>query len=247
MSATYEWIFFDYGGTLTVYDDPTEVPGIPADTDGQALTDWFAAMDYKIAATASELQQVFQRAVDADEGEANQVDWAWNETFYVHRMRRIYEQLRIPPPHTDQEMSAAWHFCFWQIFKRTGKRACEGVIGTLTELGKRGYRLGVLSNNNGYVADTLAYNQTLSFFEIVLDSAREGREKPDPEIFRIAARRAGVPCERIFYVGDSYPCDVIGATNAGMGVAWLGGDERPLPARAVKIDRFAELLEHLPG
>ena len=46
MSATYEWIFFDYGGTLPVYDDPAEVPDIPAAAAGQALPDWFAAMDY---------------------------------------------------------------------------------------------------------------------------------------------------------------------------------------------------------
>ena len=43
-----------------------------------------------------------------------------------------------------------------------------------------------------------------------------GVEKPDPEIFRIALRRAGVEAAEAVHVGDLYAVDVVGARRAGL-------------------------------
>jgi HAD superfamily hydrolase (TIGR01549 family) len=193
------------------------------------------------------VQSLTERAHEATEGRPNPLDWVYNETYYVRWMRWIYEQLGISAPVPEHELACAWHFMCWQVGKRYSAPACASVVETLQELRKRGYRLGVLSNNSGYVADALAYSQIGHLFEIVVDSAREGRVKPDPELFRVVARRIGVSCEALLYVGDSYECDVIGATLAGMGAAWIGGDDRPLPERAFRIAKFAHLLLHLPA
>lgn len=243
---SYEWVIFDYGGTLTVRQDYSSVSAKPRNVYGQALVEWFTITGRAAGLNADHVQALTEQAHQTTEGQPNALDWVYNESYYVRWMRQIYGQLGISAPIPEHELACAWHFMCWWVGSRYSVPACPSVVETLEELQKRGYRLGVLSNNSGYVADGILYNAIERFFEIVVDSARENRVKPDPELFRSVARRVGAPCESIFYVGDSYPCDVIGATLVGMGAAWIGGNDRQLPERAVKIDEFAELLEHLP-
>jgi FMN phosphatase YigB (HAD superfamily) len=58
--------------------------------------------------------------------------------------------------------------------------------------------------------------------EFVLDSHFEGVEKPDPEIFRRALQRLGLPPERVVYIGDIYSIDAVGAR-----CRCFAGDHRP--------------------
>lgn len=101
------------------------------------------------------------------------------------------------------------------------------VPGALAALKARGHRLGVVSNSNGTVKAKLVEVGLGGFFEVMLDSAEEGVEKPDPEIFRRALARMGV--EGGWFVGDLYHIDVVGARAAGlspvlMDRAWLRDD-----------------------
>jgi putative hydrolase of the HAD superfamily len=48
-----------------------------------------------------------------------------------------------------------------------------------------------------------------------------GLSKPDPEIFRLAARRAGQPLDGAWMIGDSGAHDILGAVNAGIDSVWL--------------------------
>ncbi|RMG86737.1 MAG: HAD family hydrolase, partial [Candidatus Dadabacteria bacterium] len=59
-----------------------------------------------------------------------------------------------------------------------------------------------------------------------------GAEKPDPEIFHGAARRLGLPPERILHVGDLVREDLLGAQRAGL--------------RAVLVDREGTAPGHRP-
>lgn len=45
--------------------------------------------------------------------------------------------------------------------------------------------------------------------------------KPDPEIFRYAASRAGQPLDGAWMIGDSAEADISGARNAGLPGVWL--------------------------
>lgn len=55
-----------------------------------------------------------------------------------------------------------------------------------------------------------------------------GIRKPDPEIFRLAAVRAGQPLDGAWMIGDSAEADIAGARNAGLPAIWLHRD-RPWP------------------
>jgi putative hydrolase of the HAD superfamily len=48
-----------------------------------------------------------------------------------------------------------------------------------------------------------------------------GIRKPDPEMFRLAAARAGQPLEGAWMIGDSAEADIGGARDAGLPGVWL--------------------------
>ena len=58
-------------------------------------------------------------------------------------------------------------------------------------------------------------------------SERAGSCKPDPAIYRLALRTAGVEPERALFVGDSLGHDVTGPRSLGMRTAWLAPRARP--------------------
>jgi len=80
-------------------------------------------------------------------------------------------------------------------------------------------------------------------FDVVLDSADEGVEKPDPRFFEIALARSGATKETTIHVGDLYHVDVIGARNANLrGVLLDEADLRP-DADCPRVRTLAGLVE----
>jgi putative hydrolase of the HAD superfamily len=100
------------------------------------------------------------------------------------------------------------------------------AVAVLAELRARGFRLGVISNADGRVRDQLARAGLARWFEVVVDSAEAGVQKPDPAIFRLAARRLGLADRAVLYVGDIRDVDVAGAEAAGMAAIWRSPDMR---------------------
>ena len=91
----------------------------------------------------------------------------------------------------------------------------EGTEAALEALSRR-YRLGVVSNANGTVRRKLERVGLGGFFELVVDSAEEGIEKPDARLFHVALERLGARPEHAAYVGDLFKVDVVGALAAGL-------------------------------
>lgn len=79
-----------------------------------------------------------------------------------------------------------------------------------------GLRLGVVSNSDGTVAETLERAGLHGHFEVIVDSHLVGFEKPAPEIFHHALSESGADPERTLHVGDLYDADVVGARAAGV-------------------------------
>jgi putative hydrolase of the HAD superfamily len=70
-----------------------------------------------------------------------------------------------------------------------------------------------------------------------------GIRKPDPEIFRFAAARAGQPLDRAWMIGDSAEADISGARNAGLPGIWLHRG-RPWPLTTFKPGHTAGSFPH---
>jgi len=92
----------------------------------------------------------------------------------------------------------------------------DDVAPTLTELKKRGLIMGLISNIEQDIDETLTRLGLPSWLEIVVTSQDAGANKPQPEIFLEALKRAGVQPAEALYIGDQYQVDVVGANGAGM-------------------------------
>jgi putative hydrolase of the HAD superfamily len=117
----------------------------------------------------------------------------------------------------------------------------ERSAAALERLRSAGLRLGVVSNSDGRVEEALEAAGLREFFDVVVDSALVGVEKPDPRIFHAALDALGVAPEEALYVGDLYEVDVVGARAAGIEAVLLG----PLPAEARDLCRTAASIEEL--
>jgi HAD superfamily hydrolase (TIGR01549 family) len=133
---------------------------------------------------------------------------------------------------------------------RTGHLFSD-VRRTLERLRAEGRRLGVVSNTRSDegLRELLGSVGILRYFTVVMSAGRAGYAKPHPEIFRRAAREAGVESAEAFYVGDLPEVDVRAAERAGLGAVWLHrdgtgfGEEPPEITSLTELPRWIARLE----
>src|SRR5689334_15006097 len=92
----------------------------------------------------------------------------------------------------------------------------DEVLGMLDDLRRRGIRLGVVSNC--CAEDVTAWPTCLlaSRVDCAVFSFEVGMAKPDPEIYREAARRLGVDAGDAWFIGDGGHDELTGAKQAGL-------------------------------
>lgn len=91
----------------------------------------------------------------------------------------------------------------------------------LAGLRRRDFRLGVVSNATDLARKVLDNLDLTRLFDFVLISSEVGIRKPNPEIFRMAARKAETAPNRAMYIGDRFTTDVLGAARVGMNAVLL--------------------------
>ena len=95
----------------------------------------------------------------------------------------------------------------------------EGISELLSCLKKRGIRTGVISNIS-YSGQTLKerIDRLLpeNEFEFIISTADYMFRKPSPRIFELGLVKAELSPEDVWYAGDNYECDIIGAHGAGI-------------------------------
>jgi putative hydrolase of the HAD superfamily len=120
-----------------------------------------------------------------------------------------------------------------------------GTHDALARLRAAGLRLGVVSNSDGRVEEALAAAGLLGYFDVIVDSALAGVEKPDPAIFRPALEALNVPPEDALYVGDLYEVDVLGAQAAGIPAVLLVPNDAAAPDGCATVGSLAALADDL--
>lgn len=122
---------------------------------------------------------------------------------------RLLRELGIPDEATCADLVAR---------TQTSANWCDIRPGTREALLRlRGrYRLAVISNADGKIANILAHCGIADCFETITDSGIVGKEKPHPAIFEAALHSLGVDADQSLYTGDVYCVDYLGATSAGM-------------------------------
>ena len=133
------------------------------------------------------------------------IDHGFWHIFYSRLLREL--QLSDASLHSDlvsrTRVSANW------------SEIRPGTRESLQRLAQK-YRLAVISNADGKIADVLARCGIADCFESITDSGIVGKEKPHPAIFDEAVRTMGVSAKESLYIGDVYSIDYLGATSFGM-------------------------------
>lgn len=121
----------------------------------------------------------------------------------------LLAELRLPPAELlDPLVQATRHSANWECVQ-------PGTRAALLRLKPR-FRLGVISNSDGRMADLIARVGLGDCFDAITDSGSVGFEKPDPRIFHAALRSLGAAPRESAYIGDVYSIDYLGAVGAGM-------------------------------
>ncbi len=134
---------------------------------------------------------------------------------------------------------------------QTNWLAEQDAIPALKRLKRGGLRLGMISNasDDDNTQALIDKAHLRPFFEYVMSSARFGRRKPDPGIFRDALAYFGAPPEAAVMVGDNYEADIAGARAVGMQSIWITRRvAEPFPAQSqVKADAVVATLGEIPA
>jgi putative hydrolase of the HAD superfamily len=95
-------------------------------------------------------------------------------------------------------------------------RADPEALAAVRRVRQAGLVAGVISNSNGSVRAILEETGLAAHLDFIIDSSLVGVEKPDPRIFHLGLREAGVAAAEAVYIGDLYSVDVLGARAAGL-------------------------------
>lgn len=116
----------------------------------------------------------------------------------------------------------------------------EGISEFLDFLCEKGIRTGVISNISyaGSVVEKRIKEMLPNHnFEFIIASSEYMYRKPNNRIFELALEKADLEPEDVWYVGDQYECDIIGAKNAGIYPVWYTG------ATDVKYEKNEDIMQ----
>ena len=154
--------------------------------------------------------------------------------FWTFLYRRLLEELGVPDESLVEELFATFSAA-------ESYRLFDDVQGSLSELQQRGYRLGLISNFEGWLDKMLMELEVGHLFEVSVISGVERVEKPDPAIYELALTKAGVDADRAVHVGDSLSLDVEPARAVGMHAVLLDRVGRYQHVSQMRIATLQEL------
>lgn len=102
----------------------------------------------------------------------------------------------------------------------------KGIEVFLRYLQEKGIRTGVISNisySGKALTERLQKTLPEAEFEFIIASSDYLFRKPNPRLFKLALEKADLQPEDVWYVGDNYECDVVGAKAAGIYPVWYTG------------------------
>ncbi len=166
--------------------------------------------------------------------EDHSVDRQFWEIYYTYLLEELGK--------TDAALCAALGSATRQ--SANWSRVLPGTREVLQRL-KQSYRLGVISNSDGHMADLLHSVGLGDCFESFTDSGVVGYEKPDARIFRAALQSLGVAASESMYIGDVYSVDYLGAKNAGLEAVLLDVAGTYRDSGLPRVESLAELETRL--
>ena len=210
-------IIFDYGGTLAHEPFPDTLRG-------------YSQVHKHVVANPN---KVTAKELDKFGSDLFQEMWQHRHIGYeIHEwnfMRFVLEYLELELDITIPEA---------ELLFMNGNSKCvptPGIEDLLGYLHGRGIRSAVISNI-GYSGAALADRLERLLpdghhFEFIIATSEYVIRKPNPMIFELAAKKAGLSTADIWYCGDSLKADIMGSASAGMFPVWYDNPDYTNPWR----------------
>lgn len=222
-------VFFDAVGTLIQ-------PHPPA-------TEVYLAVGRRFGSqrTLADIGRRFSHAFREEEARDQANGWRTSEARELDRWRRIVATV------LDDATDAA--ACFTALYEHfaqfAGWRCDPDAAGTLDELARRGFQLGLASNFDSRLRRVVAGLPALALLTHLVISSEVGWRKPAAAFYATLCQQANRPPEHILLVGDDLRNDYDGARSAGLAAVLL--DPHGSQGTAIsQIERLSDLLRHLP-
>jgi putative hydrolase of the HAD superfamily len=131
----------------------------------------------------------------------------------------------------------------------------EGALGTLEELKRRGYPVGLISMCTPDAPAMWRATELAPLVDVAVFSSEVGLRKPDPAIYLYACERLDVGPDRCLYCGDGSYGELTGAAGVGMTAYLIRDREEVVEMLRPEVEDWAgptiadlrELLSVLPG
>jgi putative hydrolase of the HAD superfamily len=122
------------------------------------------------------------------------------------------------------------------------------AVPTLTELRRRGHRLGMISACTEEVPDVWGQTPFGGLFDSAVFSCSVGVSKPHPRIYEVCCEELGVEPADCLFVGDGANDELPGAERAGLTALQLRPPGEPLTEEGERwegryVGRLSDVLE----
>lgn len=206
-------ILFDYGQTLVAEEPFDGVKGSYAVLQ-HAIENKYNLTPEQVQQEANTINRELKRFDPASRAQ-NTVEIP-NHMFTGY----LYESLGIKIDLSAEEIDRI----FWDA--ASPGNPTEGLPEFLDYLFEHKIRTAVLSNIT-YAGSVVSERINRLFpdnhFEFIIATSEFLFRKPHTRIFNLALEKAGLKPEDVWYVGDNYACDIVGARNSGMFPVWYKG------------------------
>lgn len=228
LKSKIETISFDCGGTLFY------------ETKEDHIIYKEILNDLGISIDADKVKEALQYAGEWWNEKAKKGE-VWTEDTWTELLKRVIAKLELPNPN---ELIA-------KILelrpKRAALKAYEDAEPTLKALKQRRMKMIAVSNvsSEGNLRMYLDIVGLTGYFDFLVASGSVGYEKPNPEIFRLAARLAETPIQNMIHVGDKYEEDCRGPESAGMKAILIDRKGVYSDKNCKRITKLMELFAYL--
>ena len=142
----------------------------------------------------------------------------------------------------DDSSGAIFDVLYGRFTSYESYRLFPDVIPTLTACRAAGLTLGIVSNFEAWLEGMLIEMEVAPFFAFMVISGKEGVEKPDPAIFRLALERSGVAPEEAVFVGDHPRLDIEAASRLGITGVLIDRPGRYHDFEGLRVRALTDLL-----
>lgn len=168
------------------------------------------------------------------------------EEMYIHRLQKAMGECGI-------DISAKQGLDFQEIYAKNQKEIyiSKRMQDILTLCQKHNIKMGIISNgpseHQWKKVEKLQADQWIPRKHVFI-SADLGVTKPNIRVFECVSERMDLTKDTVYFVGDSYSNDIIGAKKAGWGAIWmdrrgyLPDEQEVQPDYCVKNENELEII-----